>query len=64
MDRNGENAYNLTYDEILKLMVNDLWNDMVTERLNFNVTGVYSKLGENIIDLKEEIVKAVYGKNF
>jgi len=50
----------LKYEEILLLMIDDLWNDMSTDRLHFNVIGVMNKLGDAIIDMKQEIIKEVY----
>ena len=60
MDRHGDTQTELSYDDILMMMITDLWNDMTSDRLNFNVTGVIYKLGDNVIDMKEEIIKQVY----
>ena len=45
MDRYGEKGSELTYEEVLMLMIDDLWNDMTTDRLHFNVKGVIGKGG-------------------
>lgn len=60
MDRHGEKSAHFSYEEVLMLVIDDLWKDMSTDRLQFNVTGVLNKLGDNVIDMKEDIIKNVY----
>jgi hypothetical protein len=61
MDRHGEQQNMLSYDDVFMLTVNDLWSDMVSGRLNYNASGVVNKIGDDVIDMKEEILKEVYG---
>lgn len=60
MDRCGEKSVQYSYEDILLLVIDDLWKDMSTDRLRFNVVGIMNKLGGNVIDMKKEIVKNVY----
>lgn len=61
MDRYALELESLTYEKILKLVIDDLWNDMITDRVCFNVASVLNKVESNVIDLKESIINEVYG---
>lgn len=60
MDRNG-GRNKIEYENMLLQSIDNLWNDMVADRLCFNVTNTMMKVGDNVIRMKEEIIKNVYG---
>ena len=58
LDRNPDKQFN--YEEILYIMITDLWNNMTTDRLHWSVMAVFNKLGDNVIDMKGEIIRQLY----
>jgi hypothetical protein len=60
MDRNGGGEH-MTYRDVLLAAVNELWKDMINDRLCFNVTGTFNKVGDDVVMMKERILKNIYG---
>ena len=60
IDRN-HGGEDITYRDVLLAAIDDLWEDMTCDRLCFNVIGIFNKVGDDVLMMKERIVKNVYG---
>lgn len=47
------------YKQLLKTIIDELWNLMVNDKIKFNAKSVINKIGD-VIDLKSAIVKELY----